>query len=60
MEQKYIFFDIDGTLVSHVGNSHIPEATHEALARLKASGHVLAIATARAMGEVDIGCRLGQ
>ncbi|MDR1874343.1 MAG: Cof-type HAD-IIB family hydrolase [Synergistaceae bacterium] len=44
---KLIFFDIDNTLVSHVGRSHIPEATREALRLLRRGGHVTAIATAR-------------
>jgi Cof subfamily protein (haloacid dehalogenase superfamily) len=45
--RKIIFFDIDNTLVSHVGKSHIPGATAEALRLLRKNGHVTAIATAR-------------
>jgi hydroxymethylpyrimidine pyrophosphatase-like HAD family hydrolase len=45
--RKLIFFDIDNTLVSHVGESHIPESTGEALRLLTRNGHVAAIATAR-------------
>ena len=44
---KYIFFDIDGTLVSHAGTSHIPDATREAVALLREAGHIPAIATGR-------------
>jgi Cof subfamily protein (haloacid dehalogenase superfamily) len=47
MNKKLVFFDVDGTLVSHAGKSHVPEATAEALRRLKEKGHVPAIATAR-------------
>ena len=45
---KYIFFDIDHTLVSHVGTPHIPDETREAVNRLKLAGHIPAIATGRA------------
>jgi HAD superfamily hydrolase (TIGR01484 family) len=45
--KKLIFFDIDGTLVSHVGKSHIPEPTIQAVKELTRNGHVLAIATGR-------------
>ena len=45
---KYIFFDIDNTLVSHVNSPHIPAQTREAIKLLKAAGHVPAIATGRA------------
>jgi Cof subfamily protein (haloacid dehalogenase superfamily) len=47
MNKKLIFFDIDGTLVSHAGESHVPEATIEAVECLRKNGHVPAIATAR-------------
>ncbi|MDR1375987.1 MAG: Cof-type HAD-IIB family hydrolase [Synergistaceae bacterium] len=47
MNRKLVFFDIDGTLVSHAERSHIPEPTVEAVKRLKENGHVPAIATAR-------------
>lgn len=45
---KYIFFDIDHTLVSHVNEPHIPEQTLEAVKLLRENGHVPAIATGRA------------
>ena len=44
----YVFFDIDGTLISHRGISHIPDDTRKAVRELKAHGHVPAIATGRA------------
>lgn len=47
MRRKYVFFDVDGTLVSHVGTSHIPGATRRAVTLLRRNGHVPAIATAR-------------
>ena len=47
MRRRYIFFDIDNTLVSHVGTSHVPPETREALRRLRDAGHVPAIATGR-------------
>jgi Cof subfamily protein (haloacid dehalogenase superfamily) len=47
MDKKIVFFDIDGTLISHVEKSHVPEPTAEAVMRLKENGHVPAIATAR-------------
>ncbi|MCR4817449.1 MAG: HAD hydrolase family protein [Fretibacterium sp.] len=47
MEHKYIFFDIDHTLVSHVGKSHIPPETREAVRLLRDCGHIPAIATGR-------------
>ena len=48
MKFMYIFFDIDGTLISHKGISHIPDDTRIAIDALKAHGHVPAIATGRA------------
>ena len=48
MKRKYIFFDIDGTLVAGgYGNSYIPDATKLALEHLRSAGHFLAIATGR-------------
>lgn len=46
--RKYVFFDIDNTLVSHRGRPHIPPATMKAIELLKQHGHVPAIATGRA------------
>lgn len=47
MNRKYIFFDIDNTLVSHAGGTHIPPQTLEAVHLLRENGHVPAIATGR-------------
>lgn len=47
MRRHYVFFDVDGTLVSHRGVSHIPAATRRAVALLRRNGHVPGIATAR-------------
>ena len=47
MKPRLIFFDIDGTLLSHAGKTHVPESAEEAVRRLKANGHLPAIATAR-------------
>ena len=43
----YIFFDIDNTLVSHRGISHIPPETLQAVSLLRKAGHTPAIATGR-------------
>ena len=45
---KYIFFDIDHTLVSHKNSPHIPPQTLEAVNLLRKNGNVPAIATGRA------------
>ncbi|WP_067839987.1 Cof-type HAD-IIB family hydrolase [Amphibacillus sediminis] len=45
-EQAVIFFDIDGTLLDH--DKKLPDSTKQAIAELKAAGHVVAIATGRA------------
>ncbi len=48
MRRKYVFFDIDHTLVSYAGGEpHIPKETREAVALLKERGHIPAIATGR-------------
>ena len=47
MDKKAIFFDIDGTLISHVGKSHIPAPTIQAVNELARNGHLPAIATGR-------------
>lgn len=46
MKNKAVFFDIDGTLLDH--DKHLPHSTKEAIARLKADGHFVGIATGRA------------
>lgn len=48
MKRRYLFFDIDGTLVAGgYGKAYIPESTRIALEKLRNSGHFLAIATGR-------------
>ena len=48
MKKRYLFFDIDGTLVAGgYGNDYIPESTREALEQLRHAGHFLCIATGR-------------
>ncbi|MGD7044313.1 Cof-type HAD-IIB family hydrolase [Jeotgalibacillus proteolyticus] len=44
--KKIIFFDIDGTLLDH--DKKLPASTKDAISRLKANGHYVAIATGRA------------
>lgn len=47
---KYIFFDIDGTLVSvKDGKEYIPESTLRTIKALQDKGHVTAIASGRSM-----------
>nr|WP_263323297.1 Cof-type HAD-IIB family hydrolase [Neobacillus sp. Marseille-Q6967] len=45
-ERSVIFFDIDGTLLTH--DKKLPYSTKEAIFKLKENGHVVAIATGRA------------
>ena len=41
MGRRYVFFDIDGTLVSYAGGTgHIPDATRRAVELLRRNGHV--------------------
>ncbi len=47
MEKKYLFFDIDGTLTDRSTGKVVPSAL-EAIKRLEANGHFVAIATGRA------------
>ncbi|WP_209121120.1 Cof-type HAD-IIB family hydrolase [Alkalihalobacillus sp. BA299] len=44
--QSVIFFDIDGTLLTH--EKKLPPSTKEAIFKLKENGHMVAIATGRA------------
>jgi Cof subfamily protein (haloacid dehalogenase superfamily) len=45
-EKSVIFFDIDGTLLTH--DKELPASTKQAIFQLKEKGHVVAIATGRA------------
>ena len=48
MTRRYIFFDIDGTLLTGgYENGYVPESAKEAIRELRAAGHFLAIATGR-------------
>ena len=47
---KAIFFDVDGTLLSHKQND-VPESTHRALRKLRAEGVQTVVATGRHMIE---------
>lgn len=52
--RKLIFFDIDGTLVTeHTDTRIIPDSTHDAIRRLRESGHLCFINTGRAFSEID-------
>lgn len=46
MEQKLLFFDIDGTLITE-GTGRIPESAKEAIKKAKKEGHLLFINTGR-------------
>lgn len=49
MKRKYLFFDIDGTLVAggYGNKTYVPDSTKLALEKLREAGHFLAIATGR-------------
>lgn len=57
---KYIFFDVDGTLVDNKeGKEYISQSSLQTLKKLKENGHVLAIATGRSLARVlDVAKRL--
>ncbi len=46
MQNKYIFLDLDGTLIDHSTNQ-VPESAKKALQLLKENGHTVFIATGR-------------
>ena len=48
MKKRYLFFDIDGTLLAGGYAGFIPESTKLALRKLREAGHFTAIATGRA------------
>ena len=50
---KAIFFDVDGTLLSHTNNC-VPKCTQTALERLSEKGILRIVATGRSMMELDI------
>lgn len=49
MSNKLILFDIDGTIISYKGKTHIPEQTTKAIKLLKEGGHHIAFATGRSL-----------
>ena len=49
---KAIFFDVDGTLVSHTQKA-VPESARFALDRLSQKGILRVLATGRHMGELE-------
>ena len=49
---KVVFFDVDGTLVSHT-KGEVPVSTRKAVSRLKEKGIRCVIATGRYMGELE-------
>lgn len=46
MSKKYIFLDLDGTIIDHKTNS-IPESTIEAIKLLQENGHMVILSTGR-------------
>lgn len=49
MRKRYLFFDIDGTLLAGgYEHSYVPDSARETLRRLREAGHFTAIATGRA------------
>lgn len=52
MNSKIIFFDIDGTILSH-RTFEISESTRNAISKAKANGHLVFINTGRTYAEID-------
>ena len=46
--KRYLFFDIDGTLLAGGYLGYVPESTKKAIKKLKEAGHFVSIATGRA------------
>ena len=57
MEKKYFFFDIDGTLTDRSTGEIVPSA-REALKRLEANEHFVAIATGSADSQKPMGLKI--
>ena len=54
MKKKYLFFDIDGTLVAGgYDASYIPDSTLLAIDKMRKAGHFLCIATGRSQAMAD-------
>lgn len=52
MQKNIIFFDIDGTILSH-RNRQISESTRTAIRKARANGHLAFINSGRTMAEID-------
>ena len=46
MNKKYIFLDVDGTVIDHKSNT-IPESTKETIKKLQENGHIVILSTGR-------------
>ena len=46
MSKKYIFLDLDGTIIDHKSNS-VPKSTKDTIKRLQENGHEIIISTGR-------------
>ena len=46
--KRYLFFDIDGTLLAGGPLGYVPESTRKAIRKLEEEGHFVSIATGRA------------
>ena len=46
MNKKYIFLDLDGTIIDHKSNS-VPDSTKETIKKLQENGHEIIISTGR-------------
>ena len=46
--KRYLFFDIDGTLLADGPLGYVPESTRRAIKKLEEAGHFVSIATGRA------------
>lgn len=53
MEQKIVFFDIDGTLYERRNPLGVPESTREAIRRLQEKGNLAFICTGRTRAEME-------
>lgn len=52
MNKKMIFFDVDGTILSH-RNFHISESTRNAIKTAQRNGHLAFVNTGRSLAELD-------
>lgn len=52
MDQKMIFFDVDGTILSH-RNYHISDSTKRAIQAAQANGHLAFVNTGRTLAEIE-------